>query len=68
MKIEELITAKKDGQTVEVAGASLPVSALKRFMHEGYTHIRPYHSEKAFSMWGKACTGCFTEADIINRS
>lgn len=68
MKIEELISGRKDSQSVEFAGASLPVSAIRRFLSEGYTDIKPYQSEKTFSMWGKACTGCFTEAEIINRT
>lgn len=67
MKIEELIAGKNDGQNVQVAGISLPVSALKQFMDDGYTHLKPYRTEKTFSMWGKACTGCFSEEEIVNR-
>ncbi len=67
MKIEELIAGKNDTQQVQIAGASLPVSALKRFMAEGYSHLKPYQTEKTFSLWGKACTGCFSEQEIINR-
>jgi hypothetical protein len=68
MKIEELIAGKKDGQTVQIAGVSLPIVALKQFMDDGYTHLKPYQTEKTFSMWGKTCTGCFTENEIVNRS
>ncbi len=68
MKIEELIAGKNDGQNVQLAGASLPIAALKRFMDDGYTHLKPYQTEKTFSLWGKACTGCFTETEIINRA
>ena len=67
MKIEELISGKNDGQQVQIAGVSLPVSALKRFMDEGYSHLKPYQTEKTFSLWGKACTGCFSEQEIVNR-
>jgi hypothetical protein len=67
MKIEELIAGKNDGQNVQVAGVSLPISALKQFMDDGYTHLKPYRVEKTFSLWGKACTGCFSEQEIVNR-
>lgn len=68
MKIEELITGKDDGRAVQIAGVSLPIAALKRFMENGYTHLKPYQTEKTFSLWGKACTGCFTEAEMVNRA
>ncbi len=67
MKIEELIAGKNEGQDVQVAGASLPISALKRFMDDGYTHLKPYQAEKTFSFWGKTRTGCFSEQEIIKR-
>jgi hypothetical protein len=67
MKIEELIAGKNDGKNVQVAGVSLPISALKRFVDDGYTHLKPYRVEKTFSLWGKACTGCFSEQEIANR-
>jgi hypothetical protein len=68
MKIEELINGKNDRQTIEFAGVSLPIAALRRFMDDGYTHMKPYQTEKTFSMWGKTCTGCFTQEEILNRS
>ncbi len=68
MKIEELIAGKKESQNIEVGGASLPIAALKKFMDDGYTDMKPYQMEKTFSMWGKSCTGCFTEAEIKNRT
>lgn len=68
MKIEELITGKDDGRTVQIAGVSLPIAALRRFMENGYTHLKPYQTEKTFSLWGKTCTGCFTEAEMVNRA
>lgn len=67
MKIEELIAGKPDGQEAQFAGVSLPVAALKKFMQDGYVNIKPYTTEKTFSMWGKACTGCFTQQEIIDR-
>ena len=68
MEIEELITGKNDGQNVQIAGVSLPIAALKRFMDDGYTHLKPYQTEKTFSLWGKTCTGCFTEAEMLSRA
>ena len=68
MKIEELIAGKNDGQNVQLAGVSLPIAALKRFMDDGYTHLKPYQTEKTFSFWGKTCTGCFNETEIVNRA
>lgn len=67
MNIEELIAGKNDGQNVQIAGISLPISALKKFIGDGYTHLKPYQAEKTFSLWGKACTGCFSEQEIVNR-
>lgn len=68
MKIEELISGKGDGDKVSVGNVSLPVSALKKFVGSGYHHLRPYKTEGTVSMWGKSCTGCFTEQEIIERS
>ncbi len=68
MKIEDLISGKGDSEKVPVGNVSLPVSALNRFIGDGYDHIRPYRTEKTFSMWGKACTGCFTEKEILERA
>jgi len=68
MKIEALIAGKNDSQNVEIAGISVPVAALKRFVADGYSHVKPYQAEKTFSFWGKTCTGCFSELEILNRS
>ena len=67
MKIEDLISGKGDNEKVAVANVSLPVSALNKFMGQGYDQIRPYPAEKTFSLWGKVCTGCFTEQEISAR-
>ena len=66
MKIEELIAGKKDGESVNVEWATLPVSALKNLVKDGYVHLKPYKEEKTFSVWGKTCTACFTEEQIRN--
>lgn len=68
MKLEELISGKGNGESIMIGKASLPVSALKQFMSEGYVHIRPYEPEGAFSLWGETCTGCFTEEQIRERA
>jgi len=68
MRIEELISGKGDGDTVSVGSISLPVSALTKFVKDGYDHVQPYETEKTFSMWGKACTGCFTEQEILEKT
>ncbi len=68
MKIEELISGKQNGDEVSVDGFSLPVSALKKLMDEGYVNIRVYKENKTFSLWGKNCTACFTEEMIRERA
>jgi hypothetical protein len=68
MKIADLISGKGDDEKVAVANVSLSVSALNKFIGDGYDQIRPYQTEKTFSMWGKACTGCFTEKEILERA
>jgi len=68
MKLEELISGKSNGETITIGKASLPVSALKKYMADGYVHIRPYETEGTFSLWGKTCTGCFTEDEIRERA
>ena len=68
MKIEDLVSEKGDSEKVPVGNVSLPVSALNKFIRDGYVHVRPYQAEKTFSMWGKACTGCFTEQEILERA
>lgn len=67
MKIEDLISGKGNGDKVSVGGVSLPVSGLKKFIADGYVHIKPYENEGTFSMWGRSCTGCFTKEQILER-
>jgi hypothetical protein len=68
MKIEDLVSGKGDGEKVPVGNVSLPVSALKKFVRDGYIRIKAYETEHAFSMWGKTCTGCFTEQEVLERA
>ena len=64
MKIEDMISGKDESEKIIIEGLRIPVSALKNFMQEGYEHLLPYKEEKTLSMWGKTCTGCFTEQEI----
>ena len=64
MKIEELISKKNDNEEIHVEGLSIPVAALKELMKDGYEFLKPYKEEKTISVWGKACTGCFTEEGL----
>ena len=67
-KIKELISGKGNGQEVNVDGFSLPVSALKKLMDDGYVNLQVYKDNKTFSLWGKNCTACFTEEQIRERT
>ena len=64
MKIEDMISDKDDSEEIIMEGLKIPVSALKNFMQKGYEQLLPYKEEKTLSMWGKTCTGCFTEQEI----
>ena len=68
MKIEEMVSGKNDNEEIGIEGLKIPVSALKNFMKDGYEHLLPYGEEKTLSMWGKTCTGCFTEQEIRERA
>jgi hypothetical protein len=67
MKIEELISGKKEGDVVTIDSVSLPVSALKKLMSDGYSNLKIYEENRTFSLWGKNCTACFTEQQIRER-
>jgi hypothetical protein len=67
MKIEELISGKKEGDVVTIDSVSLPVSALKKLMSDGYSDLKIYEESQTFSLWGKNCTACFTEQQIRER-
>ncbi len=68
MMIEELITGKKDSDSVSLGKSSFPVSALKSLLKEGYLKLKIYEDNNTFSFWGKNCTGCFTEKQILDRA
>jgi hypothetical protein len=61
MKIAELISGKEGQDRVSIGGFSLPVTALKKLLNEGYENILLYKENKTFSLWGKNCTVCFTQ-------
>jgi hypothetical protein len=61
MKIEELISSKSEHGEIAIEGTSIPVSALRKLISEGYVHLMPYRHNKTFHVWGKRCTACFTE-------
>jgi hypothetical protein len=68
MKIEDMISGKSDNEQIIIEGLKIPVSALKNFMKEGYEQLLPYREEKTLSIWGKTCTGCFTEQEIREKA
>ncbi len=68
MKIEEMISGKNDNEEIIIEGIKIHVSALKNFMKEGYEHLLPYREEKTLSLWGKTCTGCFTEQELREKA
>lgn len=67
-KIEELISGKEDDQEINVDGFSLPVSALRKLVQDGYVNLQVYKQNGTFSLWGKNCTACFTEEQIRERA
>jgi hypothetical protein len=68
MTIEELIAGKKDTDSVSLGKSSFPVSALKNLMKDGYQKVKVYEDNNTFSFWGKNCTACFTEKQILDRA
>lgn len=68
MKIEDLITGKNDGEDVDIEGISIPVTALKKIMEEGYEHVKLYKENNTFSLWGKTNTACFTEEQLREKA
>ena len=68
MKIEDLIPGKNDDEMIHIEGISIPVSAVKNLIDEGYVSIRPYPENKTVSVWGKSCTGCFTEQELKEKA
>ena len=68
MKIEELISGKNDNEEIEIEGVSIPTSALKNLMKDGYVNLKAYKEEKTFSLWGKTCTACLTEQELREKA
>ena len=67
MKIEGLIKSKNDHAMLDMDGISIPVIVLKKLIEEGYDNIRIYKENNTFSLWGKNCTACFSEAQLLER-
>lgn len=68
MKIEELISGKNDNEVIEIEGVSIPISALKNLINDGYVNLKAYKEEKTFSLWGKTCTACLTEQELREKA
>ena len=68
MKIEELITRNNDNEEIDIEGTSIPISALKNLMKDGYVNLKAYKGEKTFSLWGKTCTACLTEQELREKA
>jgi len=68
MKIEELISGKNDNEEIKIEGVSIPISALKNLMKDGYVNLKAYKEEKTFSLWGKTCTACLTEQELREKA
>ena len=68
MKIDGMISGKNNNDVISVGGISVPVSTLKIFMKEGYDQLQAYEQERTISIWGKTCTGCFTEQEIQEKA
>ena len=68
MRIEELVTGKKDHEEVKVDWTSLPAAALKKLAKDGYDNLSFYRENRTFSLWGKNCSACFTEEQIRERA
>lgn len=64
MKIENVVSGKKDDQEIQLEGMSIPVRALKLLMKEGYAYLKPYKDNATLSLWGKTCTACFSEHQL----
>jgi hypothetical protein len=68
MKLEELISWKNGQDEVNLDGFSIPASALKRLMEEGYLKVRHYKESNTFFLWGKTCSACLTREEIFKRA
>lgn len=66
-KIEELIAGKNENEEIQLDGVSIPVTALKKLMRDGYVNLKVYTDNNTVSAWGKNCTACFTEQQLRER-
>ncbi|MGM0383685.1 MAG: hypothetical protein ACQEQO_09385 [Thermodesulfobacteriota bacterium] len=64
MKIEDLILNKNEYEEVSVDSFSIPIQTLKNLMKDGYEYLRLYEQNRTASVWGKACSSCFTEQQL----
>ena len=67
MKREFLEQMGLDKEKIEIDGFSLPVLALKNLFKEGYENLRIYKENETFALWGKNCTACFSEEQLLKR-
>ena len=65
MKIDEMISGKNENEKIVIEGLSVPVKSLKTLASEGYTFMRHYGVEGTFFAWGKTCSGCFSQEQIL---
>lgn len=65
MKIEELVSGKKDQEEINLDGTAIPSTALKKLLERGYIHLKSYKENKTFVFWGKTCSACFTKEDLL---
>jgi len=68
MKIAELLAGKKDGEQTTIDGLTIPVAALKALEKEGYQHAMVFKGNRTFACWGDACSACFTEESLRERT
>jgi hypothetical protein len=68
MRVEELVSGKNEQDSVSIDGTPIPVKSLNKLLAEGYVQVQPYKENRTFSFWGKSCTACFTEAQLVDHS
>lgn len=68
MKIQEVISGKREEESANLDGLPVPVAALKNLSKEGYENLRVYKGNKTFSLWGKTCSACFSVEHLQERA
>ncbi|VBB43930.1 conserved hypothetical protein [uncultured Desulfatiglans sp.] len=68
MKIAELLAGKKNGEQVTIDGLTIPVAVLKALEKEGYQHATLFKDNRTFACWGDACSACFTQESLRERT